>query len=221
MADGLWGLEDEVSVPGGAKLPLRATVAALGDGSVAIYSPVKMNDEAAQAVKKLGAVRYLVAPSGLHHLYLEPTRAQFPEAKVLAPTAVAKKRKDLRLDGVLNEGLPPALSSVFSALTIGGAPQLQETVMLHKPTGTLLVTDLLFNITHPRGWMSKVVLSCTGTNGRLAQSRLWRFYGKDKAALAASTRTMLAWDWDRLVPCHGEVVQAGAKAAVTAALRWK
>ncbi|MDX2020700.1 MAG: DUF4336 domain-containing protein [Deltaproteobacteria bacterium] len=221
IADGLWGLEDELSLPGGAKLPVRATVAALGDGGLAIYSPVAMAEQAAAAVAKLGRLQYVIAPSGLHHLYVAPTLAKFPEAKLYASPVVAKKRKGLRFDGVLTDGLPPGLAAVFSALTIEGAPAVQETVMVHNPTGSLLVTDLLFNITHPRGWMSKFVLGCTGTNGRLAQSRLWQFYGKDKAALKTSTQKMLDLSWDRLIPCHGEVLATGAKNAVTAALRWK
>lgn len=221
IGDGLWAMEDEVRLPGGAKLPLRATVAALGEGGLAIYSPVAMTDDLALSVAKLGRVQYVIAPSGLHHMYVRQTLARFAGAKLLTCPAAVKKCKDLPVDGLLNDGLPAALGDVFSALTIEGAPQLQETVMVHKPTGTLLVTDLLFNVTQPRGLMSKFLLSCTGTNGRLAQSRLWQFYGKDKAALAASTRQMLALNWDRLVPCHGDVIEAGAKEAVTAAVRWK
>jgi len=221
IADGLWGIDDEVAIPGGAKLPVRAAVVALENGDLALHSPVAMNDEVVTALRRLGTVRHVIAPSALHHLHIAAAMKHFPDAKVHGTRALLKKRKDLKLAALLNDGLASELSGALEAITLAGNPKVEETVFLHKPSRSLLVIDMVFNITHPQGMMSKFVLSCTGTNGRLAQSRVWQFYAKDKKAFIESTHQMLGWAFDSLVPCHGEVLATGAKDAVHAALRWK
>jgi hypothetical protein len=221
IADGLWGIDDVVGLPGGAKLPVRATVIALGNGDLALHSPVAMNEDVVESLRRLGVVRHLIAPSALHHLHLAASLHHFPEAKVYGTRALLKKRKSLRVDVFLNDGLPSAMAEELGSITLAGNPQVEETVFFHKTSKSLLVTDMVFNITRPQGMMSKFVLSCTGTNGRLAQSRLWQFYAKDKSAFVESTHRMLGWNFEKLVPCHGDVLASGAKDAVHAALRWK
>lgn len=208
-------------MPGGLRLPTRMTVIALGDGTLALHSPVAMSPELSAAVAALGQVAYVIAPSALHHVFVRPALERFVGAKLLGPEALARKRPRLRFDTLLETHLPAPLSDTLDMLAVAGAPTVEEKVFLHKPTGSLLVTDLLFNITAPRGFVTKLVLRGTGTCGHLAQSRLWRFYGKDRAALSASGRALLGWRFDRLVPCHGEVLETGAHAAVEQALRFK
>ena len=74
---GLWAIEDHASIPGGAKLPVRASVISLGDGTLAIHSPVAMDESTAAAVERLGTVRHIIAPSALHHIYVGPTLKRF------------------------------------------------------------------------------------------------------------------------------------------------
>ena len=56
--------------------------------------------------------------------------------------------------------------------------------------------------------------------GRIAQSRSWRWFIEDRAAAAAaaSATRLLAWDFQRLVVAHGEVVTDDAPAKLRAAL---
>ncbi len=220
LAPGLWGVTSEAKIPGGARLPLRMTVVALPDGDLALHSPVAFTADTAAAIARLGTVKHVIAPSALHHLFVKHAVAQFPQARVYAPPALAAKRLDFRVDEVLQTQAPSVFSGALEGLRLEGT-RPQEMVFLHKQSGSLLVTDLVFNITQPQGWATKLVLRCTGTCGKLAQSRLWNFYSKDKSAFRRSTARMLGWDFDRLVPCHGEVVPSGAKQALAAALRWQ
>jgi hypothetical protein len=221
IADGLWGIDDVGGLPGGAKLPVRATVMALANGELAIHSPVAMDESVVTAVRRLGPVLHLIAPSALHHMHLPAALKHFPEAKVYGTRALLKKRKDLNLHAILNDGIPAEMAGDLSSITLAGAPNVDETVFFHKASRSLLVTDMVFHITRPQGIMSKLMLSCTGTNGRLAQSRLWHLFAKDKKSFVQSTHEMLGWNFDRLVPCHGDVLATGAKAAVQSALRLK
>ncbi len=59
---------------------------------------------------------------------------------------------------------------------IDGAPAVAEHALFHRPTRTLVLTDLVFNVRAPRGIAANVVLWLVGCHGRLAQSRAWRFF---------------------------------------------
>jgi glyoxylase-like metal-dependent hydrolase (beta-lactamase superfamily II) len=95
----------------------------------------------------------------------------------------------------------------LESVLIAGAPKLNETVLFHRPSGVLMCADLLFNVTTHATFMSKVILSMTGTGGRqLAQSRMWKLGVTDRAAARASIDRLLAWPVKLVAPCHGEAV---------------
>ncbi len=224
LADGLWTASDELRLPG-FRMPVRMTVTRLADGGLWVHSPVRATDALVAAVGALGPVTALVAPNCLHHLRIGAWHARFPAARVWGAPGLQRKRADLAAAGLASLGSPaPDLPAVWratlDAIHIDGAPELNETVFLHRPSRTLLVTDLVFNIVNPPGWSAAFFLSLTGTRGRLAQSRLWRWrYARDRAATAASIERVLGWDFDRLVPAHGAVLDTGAKAGVARVTR--
>jgi hypothetical protein len=104
---------------------------------------------------------------------------------------------------------------------LAGAPGLNETVFLHRPSRSLLVSDLLFNVQEPANFVTGLVLRVMGTHGRLAMSRAWRRYTRDRQALKASLEKMLAWDFTRILPAHGAIHEsADAPDRARAALAW-
>lgn len=207
-------------LPGGFRLPTRMTALPLDGGGVALVSPVPIDDRVAAELDAIGEVRALIAPNLLHHLYLAGARKRFPRAKVLAPRTLRAKRPDLRIDGDLEDGLPPELGRSLSAIKIEGAPKVDEFALLHRATRTLVVTDLVFNVTRPRGLVAHIALFLVGCHGKLAQSRAWRMFVRDRAAASASVERLLGLDFDVLVPAHGDVVKSDARAALIYALRW-
>src|SRR5205823_6174850 len=83
-----------------------------------------------------------------------------------------------------------------------------EVVFHHRPSRTLICSDLLFNITHPATAMTSVALTLMGTKGRFAASRAWWLFRRDRTALKMSLDHLLTWDFARVVPAHGDVVEA-------------
>ena len=205
-------------LPGGFRLPARMTAVRTEDGGVALISPVPIDDARARAIESLGEVRWLVAPSLLHHLYLGDAAARFPAAKVVAPRGLAGKRPDLRVDAVLEDGLPDALAACLDVLPVAGAPLLDEHAFFHRASRTLVVTDLVFNVREPRGLVANLMLWLVGAHGRLAQSRAWRFFVKAPAAYAASVERILATDASTLVMAHGEIVRERAREQLASVL---
>lgn len=207
-------------LPGGFHMPARMTVLPLGGGDVAVVSPIRLDDALARRVEALGRVRLLIAPNLLHHLYLGEASARWPEARVLAPRGLAKKRPDLRIDSFWEDGAPPELSATVRAVPIDGAPSVGEVALFHEPSRTLVLTDLVFHLRRPRGLVAHVALWLMGVHGKLAQSRAWRFFVRDRARAAASARALLALPVERLIVAHGEPVEVDARPALARALAW-
>ena len=217
QAENLFTADHELELPMWIPFPTRMTVIRIADGSLALISPIPIDDALAAELAALGRVTHLIAPNLLHHLHLEPAHRRYPDARVMGPPGLAAKRPGLAFDPIVM-GERSILHDSVSALTLDGAPLIMETVFLHLPSRSLVVADLVFNVETPPSLLTAVLLTATGTRGRLAQSRLWSFAQKDRAAMRASCRRLLAWDFDRLIVAHGNVIQTGAKARLAVAL---
>jgi glyoxylase-like metal-dependent hydrolase (beta-lactamase superfamily II) len=208
VAPDLWSYVHRQRVPGGAVMQARMNVVRLGDGALLVHSPTPIDDALAAEIAALGPVAYVVAPNCFHHLHVTPFLTRFPDAKVYGVPGLAQKRPDLKLAGTLDDGTSAnsPWAGVLDQIALGGAPKLNEVVFLHRASRSLLVSDLLFNMTAPDNWMTGLVLRMMGTYKRLGPSRLLRYWlMKDRLALKAGVERMLAWDFARVLPGHGEV----------------
>ncbi|MEM9693639.1 MAG: DUF4336 domain-containing protein [Myxococcota bacterium] len=217
LADDLWCAESELRTPLGVVFPIRMTVVRHGD-ELTLLSPIAVDDDLGRALETLGRVRNIVAPNLFHHVHLEAAAQRFPQASLWAPPGLAKKRPDLTFDATLEGGSTPFGLEV---LALEGAPALHEHVFFHAPSGTLVVTDLVFNMSDAANWISRFVFRYVArAYQRVAQSRLFRLFVKDRAAAASSLGRMLELDFDRLVMAHGDIVATGGRAALAEGTRW-
>lgn len=214
----LWCLDADLRLQAGFHLPIRMTVVRLADGGLWLHSPVAIDDAAAAAIDALGPVGHIVAPSLMHHLFARPARERWPAAQLHAPASLAAKRAKLTIDSALAED---SRWPEIAIVQIVGAPKIDESVFVHRPSGTLIVTDLLFNVHEVEGLLSPLILRMVGAWKRLAQSRIWRVSVEDRAAAKASIERLLALEFSRLVPAHGQVLEgADTHERVRAALHW-
>jgi hypothetical protein len=211
IAPDVWHLPaPSMRFPGGLRMPIAATVIRLPDRSLAVYSPVALGEAAVGALTAEGEVAHIVAPSLLHHLHARAAAERFPRATVHAAPGLRAKQPDVPAGRELG-GSDPAWGGALEALVIGGAPRLNEGVLFHRPSGTLVVADLAFNVTEPETFMTRVILGMMGVGGRrLAQSRMWKVAVRDRAAARASLDTLLDWPIRRVVPTHGAPVEIDA-----------
>jgi hypothetical protein len=220
VAPELWTATHTLSFPGGVRLPIRMTIARLPGQQLVVHAPMPLTDALAAEVAALGAVRHVVAPNCMHHLFVKPWLDRHPEAKLFGAPGLARKRGDLAFAGVLGQGSPPWADALEPA-PIDGAPRLGEFAFFHRASGSLVVTDLLFNVTAPETWGTGLALRLMGTKGKLAMSRAWRFYTKDRRALKTSVGRVLDWPFVRILPAHGEVFAAeDARERARVAMRW-
>jgi hypothetical protein len=213
----LFAAETEIRFYGRVVFPLRMTVVRLPDGGLVLVSPIAMDDALAAEIAALGPVRHIVAPGMYHHLHAAAARERFPDAQLHGPPGLPAKRKDVRWDTELGD-VAPWGGDDLAVHVVAGAPKMSEVVLLHRPSRTLLVNDLVFHVTEPRNLTTRAVLRLSGSTAGLGHSRLWRFVKSDSIAFDASLGHILSWDFDRMVMTHGEVVTEGARDRLAAAL---
>ncbi|MCC6646276.1 MAG: hypothetical protein IT374_11980 [Polyangiaceae bacterium] len=217
IAEGLLATTGDLRLGAGFWMPARATALSCGAGAVALVSPLPLADADVAAIESLGKVAWVVAPNRMHHMHVAAAAARFPEAKLALADGVADKLRE-PLASVPLASTP--LGSEVTSFAIHGAPAMSEVAILHAPSRTLVVTDLVFNLRATRGFLTPLILTLVGARGRFAQSRAVRFMVKDRAALARSFDALLDAHFDRVVMAHGEIVERGGKDALAGALGW-
>ncbi len=221
IAENVWAQESTLRMPGGVHLPTRATVIRAAHGGLVLHSPIALDAEGLAALDQLGEVRWIVAPSAVHWLFVKGAKERYPNAKVLAAPGVERKMPGFPMLALPPRGaLDPSLAGELEVLRIEGAPLMDEHVFFHRPTRTAIVTDLLFNVRRSESFVTRFVLRLMGTLGRAAQSRMWRLLVRDHEAAAESASHLLGWDFERLIMAHGDVLDDAAHARATAALEW-
>ena len=221
IAPEVWHLHGELmKFPGGLRLPSASTVVRLADRQLLLYSPIAIDDAAVAALAAEGDVTHIVAPSMIHHLWATAAAERYPRATLYATPGLAAKVPALAAARELADGSASTIDASLDSVLVGGAPKLNETVLFHRPSGVLMCADLLFNVTTHATFMSKVILSMTGTGGKaLAQSRMWKLGVKDRVAARASIDRVLAWPVTHVAPCHGEPVAVDAATLAAAMTR--
>ena len=221
LADGVWTTRSPLAFLG-LRLTSAMGVFRLAGGDLLVYSPVALTPERRAAIDELGRVAHLYAPNLFHHLWLGEWAAAYPAARVHAPGGLSRKRPGLRIDRLHGaEAAPePAFAGVIDELPVAGF-RPRETALLHRPTGTLAVADLVCNVGRPpHGWTATYARAM-GFYDRVALSRVIRWSGfDDKKAARQSLRALLDRPFDRVIVGHGEPLLAGGHDALAAAYGW-
>lgn len=204
----------------GMHLTATMAVLRLPDSNLLLYSPVAMTPKRRGAVEALGPIAHLYAPNLYHHLWIGDWARAFPTARLHAPALLARKRPDLRVDRVHGSAPEPAFAGVIDEVRIDGF-RLAESVLVHRPSRTLLVADLVHNVGRPQHPWTKLYARTMGFYDRVALSRMLRWTAfSDRAAARRSLDELLAFSFDGLVVGHGKPLTGGARQAVAAAYRW-
>ncbi|MCA9709767.1 MAG: DUF4336 domain-containing protein [Myxococcales bacterium] len=220
IAPGLWHAHHDLYIPVRVHFRGRMVVARLSDGRSWVWSPIPIDDALAEEIDALGPVAHLVAPNAFHHLHFAAAAARYPKARRWIVPALAAKRPELEHDERLGSEPPADWSADFDQHLVEGIPKLDEVVFLHRPSRTLVITDLAFNILDYRGVMAGLVFRLVGTHKRFGQSRLLRSMVRDRAAAARSAQRILSWSFDRVVMAHGEIIEQDAHARMAQVLDW-
>lgn len=192
------------------------TVIRLANGALVLHSPVPISPELKRELDALGPVGFIVVPWA-HGKFAEAAAKLYPVAQLLAAPEPPSARKSVPFRGSLADA-PPATwaPDVESHLLVGF--RLQEVVLFHRPSRTLVITDLCFHIQRSTTRLSHLFFRANGMWRRFGPSRIIRALAvSDRAALQESLGRVLRWDFERIVPGHGDVIEHGGPEALRAA----
>lgn len=206
----------------GVNLSLTMTAIRLPQGELMIHSPVRLSDEIKRTLETLGRVSHVVAPNTLHHLFIRDYGPAFPGAKLYALPALKAKRADVYFHGELSGTPDPAWSETVDQIEIKGLREgMEELAFFHRPSKTVILTDLIFNLPPPTTTWEKTFFALNKLGKGPVCSRVFRLgMIKNKVQLRESVDQILAWKPERMIVTHGLPVESNAEPAITHAFEW-
>ncbi|KZV88570.1 hypothetical protein EXIGLDRAFT_678851 [Exidia glandulosa HHB12029] len=202
-------------------LPLggRSTAVQLSDGGLWVLASHALDASTRAKLDSLGPVRYIVSGDNAHSLFLAGFKEAYPDAKLIGVLGLEEKRPQLKFDGVYGkdpEGTTYGYEDEIHSVYFPGHAQ-KDVAFFHVASKTLIEADLLFNLparesfskTHSSG--SIPIISASISPSGFAHKQVLGGFIKDKVSYKQSYEKVLALDFVRIVPCHGDVIEEKAK----------
>ncbi|MEM7160513.1 MAG: hypothetical protein AAF799_47185 [Myxococcota bacterium] len=196
----------------GIEVGARMTVLEL-EGGLLVHSPVAIDPK---SVAHLGTPRWVIAPNLLHHLYVGPWVDAGLEA--WGAPGLPEKRSDLDFAGVLDSTSHP-FGDEIEVMPMTCSAQTNEVAVLHRPSRTLIVCDLLFNFSAAAPWFTRFAMRCMGGYPGCRTTVLERLTFRRDAA-RKEVAALAGWDFDRMIMAHGDVIERGGRQALRGAFDW-
>ncbi len=227
VADNLFIVDSLLSGLLGTVLPARMTVIRLPDGELLLHSPTRFSPQLKRQLEALGRIRHLVAPNVVHWTFLRGWQNACPEAVTWAAAGLRERsqprRSGVRLEHDLPEQAPAAWGGVIGLETVRGGLGFREVALFHRPTRTLVLTDLVLNL--EAGKLPAPLRPVARAFGSVAPDGMPPPYvravirlRRDEAARAAAR--LLALQPERVVFAHGRWFETDGAAALRRSLRW-
>lgn len=227
----------------------RMCVIQLDDGNLWVHSPVHLDENTRSALKKLGNVKYIVSPNYEHLKYAKQWSNEYPEAFMWGCPGLSEKLPDIKWEGEIPYGLtrpreadnlqncwdfnvivPLHLDMEVNPFT--GKSFFNEVVFYHKPSKSLITTDIYWNYPQKDGVPNSHLEGSNNDDGLAPTvdsipfgTRLWKF-GMDEIYLPFYKRFMIndkqryeevvkvmvdEWKTHTLIPCHGDIIRGEEK----------
>jgi hypothetical protein len=218
----IWLADGPAVAVAGFVYPTRMAVIRLPGKRLFIWSPIALADHLRAEVDDLGKVSFLAAPNSLHHTWLSEWRNAYPATALCAPPGLRQRRQDLRFDLDLGDAPDPQWAESLDQVQMRGCLITTEVVFFHRPSGTVLVTDLIQHFAPGAfsGWRALVARLDLMTAAEPQTPRKFRAAFVDRRSARAALARILAWPAERVVMAHAEPVAADGRAFLTRAFGW-
>jgi hypothetical protein len=209
------------------RLPIRMTVIRLRSGALWLHSPTRLTPGLGAEIDALGRVGHLVAPNAAHWMHIGAWQRAYPDATTWAAPGLrdrkAVRRSGVRLDADLADAPPDAWAEEIGQLVVPGGAGFREVVFLHRPTRTLVLTDLVDNLEGDRLPLATRLFA--GMAGALAPNGRAPIYLRmvvnlRRCEAAAAAARAIAWEPERVIFAHGRWFDRDGAARLRRSLGW-
>jgi short-subunit dehydrogenase len=226
VAENVWIFDDASISVAGLQIPIRMTVIRLASGDLLLHSPIQFSAPLRDELTRLGTIKYLLAPSIAHWMFIPEWQKAVPDAVTLAVPGLGARKQvreaGLRVDQELLDGTPEEWAEEIETVLLS-ALLFTEVALFHKPSRTLVLTDVVQNL--PPEELSRGarilgrVLGVTAPDGKAPlYLRLLLRTGGRAAELAAAR--MISFAPERVIFAHGDWFKTDATERLRRSLRW-
>ncbi|KAI2467859.1 hypothetical protein F4781DRAFT_400421 [Annulohypoxylon bovei var. microspora] len=136
-----------------------------------------------------------------------------------------------------DNGVSDEFAADFEVEFVDAHPN-KEVVLFYKPDRVLVQADLMFNLPAieqyskvpeaqktSHGFLNKIFDSINNTSGEAKGIKRFLWYvisngTKDRPSFNESVKRIGSWDFDTIVPCHGETIVGGGKEIFNKVFEW-
>ena len=190
-------------------------------------------------------MRYISALDFEHHIFISDWARAFPAAKLLAVEGLPEKReKDKATAGNKFEHVWTSKNKADMKVDEDfdrefeyeyvGSHSNKELVFCHKPSKTLIEADMMFNLPATEqfsktgenptaGFLTKLFVGLQSTKGEATWQKRFLWYAAssgNRADFNKSAQRIASWDFERVIPCHGDVIETGGKDVFRKVFEW-
>jgi hypothetical protein len=131
------------------------TVIRLTNGCLVVHSPTRLDIASQEEFQKLGPIVAIIAPSWWHDLYL---RGAYPDARLYGAPTLVRCNRSLPFVEVLGDLAPSLWTDEIDQVHVQGIGLfLDEIVFYHRRSRSLIVADLLFNLSEKDAWITRMM----------------------------------------------------------------
>ncbi|MFP8957544.1 DUF4336 domain-containing protein [Natrialbaceae archaeon A-CW3] len=216
----LWTYEEPLRFLG-FEIGRIMTVIRLSSGGLFIQSPSELTPELKPALDALGEVRFVAPASKLHgHRYMEQYEAAYPTAELLAAPGLDVRRPDLQFDQLLGDTPDPRWAPDLDQVAILGNRWISEIAYFHRPSRTVILGDVGYHIGDGSPLKTRIMAHVAGVYKQVGPPLDFRLTIANNTSFRRSLQDVLAWDFDRVIPGHGDIIESGGKQAVLDGFDW-
>ena len=231
-------------VRGGAEVGVRMSAIKLPNNDLILYNPTQLDTATKSQLQQLGGqVRYIVAPNLVHHTFIDPYAAAYPGVKLIGPEGISDKKKMAFIE--IKDATEGSNSTYNSQIGWGPDVEFQyfpdflhkEIMLFHKPTKTLFVGDMLWNLPANESYQNVVDKSRVPTahgsfsaqyaldhymhpEGWMAKALQWASNKQTDAMKAGLRKVVNEWQPTTIVMEHGDVITTGAHEKLVTNYSW-
>ena len=222
----LWVAEQSLNYWG---LPIgtRMTAILLPEDRLLLISPIKIDKHTQAQIDLIGTVKFIIAPNLFHHLYLAECQQIYPQAQLIAPPGLETKKPNLEIDLIFfrdeisfGSELEYILFEGFQVFMPPKIVPVNEIVFFHPESKTLILTDGAYNFDRNFPLITQLATRVLGCYQNLRPTVLEKIAIEDKQKLQQSIQKILAWNFQRVIMAHGNIVETNAKQRLKQGYEW-
>ncbi len=227
VAEDLWIVDGPVIRFYGLPFTTRMTVIRLPDGGLWVHSPIAPDSGLMAEIEALGPVRHLIAPNWIHYAYVPDWQARYPDAVTWAAPGVRERAQSrgvaLRIEHLLDSTAPDDWAGAIDQELVAGSSIHHEVAFFHRPSRSLVLTDLIENLERRAVpvWLVPLLMMAGNLDpdGKTPRDMQMTFR-KGRDAARASVWRIVGWAPERVILAHGRWYAQNGEAELRRAFRW-